>query len=1069
MGSIRILKASAGSGKTYRLAYEYVRNVITEPQRYRHILAVTFTNKATEEMKQRIISEIHILASGAASNYLSDICTDLELSADIIRERARIAQTYILHDYSHFAVLTIDKFFQRIIRSFIKELGIDLNFNLELQTDTLLSSATDALIEDISTDPTLREWIIAFIDEKIDQNRKWDVKKELMSLGGEIFKESYKSKETQSIDKKLLNAIVGQSNTEARAAKDKMQSTARQALKIISDSGLSTDDFLGGRNGFANYFNKIAAGEIVEYGKRVSDALNSDDKWCTKTSAAKALIINAIPSLRPLLEQLCALYDNNIRHINSASLLSENYRNFALLSDLSTKITELCAKSSIMPISETNHILRQLIAGNDTPFIFEKVGNNFSHFMIDEFQDTSAMQWDNFVPLLHNALSQSDENPVLLVGDVKQSIYRWRGGDWQILGGKVDKIFSNVAPEILGTNYRSMRNVVEFNNNIVQNIVNLDNEALNNQLDEAHAKNLIDRNCRAELTNMLSTAYENQSQKPRNSTQEGYINITFYGKSGDDERPIPPVIAHIEDLQRRGFSPSDIAILVRYNKQGIEIANMLLDHKSSNPSSPFSYDVVTAEALTIGASPVIGFIAACLHLSANGDDPIKKAIFNRWFDRAVYEPIDDRDIELLHSLCLLSPEEAFEQILIHFDLGNRTDDVAYIQAFHQQIINFCNTNIADIQLFLKWWEDKGRSQSVNIPKSNSAITIISIHKAKGLEYKAVIIPYCNWELPPKSGSIIWTDTQNAPYQPIAQLDRIPVGIKQTMGESYFAQDYYKELILSHIDNINTFYVATTRAREELHIMMPQAKKSSGKISSLIVESLNISGESSSIGEMSGTVKDDGISTVVEFGTPIIVASNLNSDNTSAASSNGEKTGGTTLPTNYTTRSLGAKVRLRQRLQRYFSEDEAPATLSPRNYGVLMHKLFEDARSTADITIAMQTLRQSGMVSNDESTLLQTMVDAAMQNTKIKDWFSDTWDSVRTENEIITPHDSSIKRPDRVMIKGKTAVVVDYKFGLNRTASHAKQIREYMELLSQMGYTDVSGYLWYVAMNDIEQI
>lgn len=1063
MGSIRILKASAGSGKTYRLAYEYVRNVIAEPALYSHILAVTFTNKATEEMKQRIISEMHLLAAGLASNYLSDICTDLELSADQVRERARRAQSYILHDYSHFSVLTIDKFFQRIIRAFIKELGIDLNFNLELQTDSLLSNATDALIEQISSDEALREWIIAFVDDKIGQNRNWDIRRELMSLGGEIFKESYKRVDNSAIDKQQLNRIVSQQNALSKSVKEQMCRVAEQSLDVIASAGLSADDFLGGKNGFANYFYKVASGDISAYSQRVTNALDSDDKWYTKTSPAKARIQAVIPQLRPLLEELCRLYDSNICQINSAALLSANYRNFALLGDLSTKIIELCAKANIMPISETNHILKQLISDNDTPFIFEKVGNNFSHFMIDEFQDTSVMQWDNFVPLLRNALSESEGSPVLLVGDVKQSIYRWRGGDWQILGGKAGRMFDNVEPEVLGTNFRSTRNIVEFNNNIIESIVKIDNNTLNERLASAQSEGLIDREWRNELHDMLQTAYCEHSQVPKKSEQQGYINITFYPKKDKINSGIPPVIEHIEDMQRRGYSPGDIAILVRYNADGAHIANMLLDHKSRNPESPYCYDVVTAEALTIGASPMVGFIVSCLHLSVNRGDLIRRAIFNRWLDRAHYQEIDDQDDEFLRQLSLLSPEEAFEQILIKFDLGNNPDGIAYIQALHQQIISFCNSNVADIQLFLKWWSDKGFKQSVNIPKSSSAITIISIHKAKGLEFKAVVIPYCNWTLSPKDGSIIWAE---AAAEPISELKHIPVGVNESMGSSLFAKEYYKELVLSHIDNINTFYVATTRACEELHIMMPRAKSSKGKISSLIVESLSVTGDRATLGELCGSAKDGaedsakdsgedgGDKLVIEFGTPM-VATQQHKESESIIT-----------PTTYPTRSPGVKVKLRQRIQRYLADGEVAPMLSPRNYGVLMHSLFEKARTVSDIEAAAIDLRKNGLISNSEAEELQRMIASALENPIINEWFTRQWDSIHTESEIIVPGRSSIRRPDRVMTRGNSAIIVDYKFGLNRRPAHTSQITEYATLLSQMGYSSVQGYIWYVSINDL---
>ena len=468
MGNIKILKASAGSGKTYQLAYAYIRNVIRDPGRYRHILAVTFTNKATEEMKQRIISEINRLACGAPDGYLPELVRDLELPPDTIRRRAREARTRILHDYSHFTIVTIDKFFQRIIRSFIKELGIDINFNLELQTDPLLDTAADRLIEAIATDDKLRKWIVRFAEEQIDRNGKWDVRSEIVALGRELFREQYKTLQSEPVTPEKLTAVVGEAIARSRAVKDEMRRTASEALAVIADAGLRPEDFAYGRQGCTGYLTRINNGEIVPYGKRVQDALGSDDKWVSAKSPHRAKILSLVPQLRGLFGRLCETFDRNFRFLNTTRLLQTNYRSFALLNNLNEKIAEVCAEQHLIPISETNSIINKLIAGNDTPFIYEKTGNTFSHFMIDEFQDTSSQQWQNFVPLLENAVAQQDEFPVLLVGDVKQSIYRWRGGDWQILGRKVREAFGQIAEQTLDTNYRSSGTIVAFNNNPAQ-------------------------------------------------------------------------------------------------------------------------------------------------------------------------------------------------------------------------------------------------------------------------------------------------------------------------------------------------------------------------------------------------------------------------------------------------------------------------------------------------------------------------------------------------------------------------------------------------------------------------
>ena len=474
----KILNASAGSGKTYQLAFQYVRDVIEEPELYRHILAVTFTNKATEEMKSRILKEIHNLAAGNDSSYLTQLSEELALDEQTIRKRAAEVRAKILHDYSRFTVLTIDTFFQRILRAFIKELGIDLNYNVEIETSSVLSKGADALIEQITVDRDLQRWLSEFVQERIDDGLKWDVRDGILSLAGEIFKEKNKSALTGARSREELGRIVARATHLAEASKKELRETARQALGIIGAAGLSLDDFPYKATGFAKWFYTAAEGSLEPYKTRVAEAADSDDKWGKKGSPSR----NLAPQLRPLLQRMRDIYDANLRHWNTCDLLRENYRSFALLADLYARVQQLCEEQNLMLLSETKYLLAEFIDHNDAPFIYEKVGNRFDRFMIDEFQDTSAKEWENFLPLLRNAMAQTDEQEtsVLLVGDIKQSIYRWRGGDWRILHEQARQALgpAETQVEVLRENWRSLPQIVEFNNRIIARIVETDGHIL---------------------------------------------------------------------------------------------------------------------------------------------------------------------------------------------------------------------------------------------------------------------------------------------------------------------------------------------------------------------------------------------------------------------------------------------------------------------------------------------------------------------------------------------------------------------------------------------------------------
>lgn len=1054
MGNISILKASAGSGKTYQLAYRYIRNIISDPDLYRRTLAVTFTNKATEEMKSRILSELNKLASGAGSPYLADLERDLAMPGDKIRERAAEGRTKILHDYGRFHVLTIDKFFQRIIRSFIKELGLDMSYTLELQTDSILESAADRLIESIRGDHKLREWIMLFVEDKISQNQKWDIRSELIELGAEIFREHFIFGNAPELSRNDIGRIVGREVARIGKIKEDMQKLAAEALAVISGASLDPADFAYGRNGVVSYFTKTAEGNIESYGKRVTDALGSDEKWYARTSPRRNEIAAIVPRLRELLIELCGAYDKNIVDINTAALVQENFRAYALLKELALKAREVCAEMNIVPISETNNIIHKLIDGNDVPFIYEKTGGMLTHYMIDEFQDTSRRQWENFVPLLDNALSQSAASPVLLVGDVKQSIYRWRGGDWQVLGKMVSERFDGTSIYDLDTNYRSAGTVVDFNNNLISRIVSLADRNISELTEEFRGKKYVDSRKLEHFDGILSGVYSGHSQNVSRSPGEGYVRITEIAKdTAEAEKPL--LIETIESLQRRGYAPGDIAVLVRYNRQGRETARELLDYKAANPDSPYCYDLVTQEALMLGSSNVVNFIMSVMYLAVSPDNSIQRAVFNRFLDREPDDKFTDDERSLFASLRLISIEEAFEKILSSYSLNERTNDIAYIQALHNHIHGFSAAKIADMPIVLKWWEESGRSLSVNIPSNRNAISILTIHKAKGLQYKAVIIPDCSWQLNPRPRSLFWASAGAGAMQ---ELGKVPLRWKNMIADSHFAGDYLEETVMSHIDNINTFYVAATRAEEELHIFIPAGQKPAVNIAGLISGAIEggISGDSSGndtrIGALAGRTASAGDNIIYEFGAPYIKEKQAHTKQNEPA-------------VYYSSRRVN-QIKFSTDSSRYFEEGDYEAILSPRNYGILMHRVFERINSAEDIETELGKMYSSAEISYEDMMTVAGMIRDSFEDPTIRSWFNPSWETVRNESGIIVPHGHGIKRPDRVIIKGNRAIVIDYKFGAVRKEYYKKQVRQYMDLLARMGYGHVTGYLWYISLREV---
>ena len=1044
----KILNASAGSGKTYQLAYKYVHDVIEEPELYRHILAVTFTNKATEEMKSRILKEIHRLAAGDESSYLRDLCDELSLDERTVRKRAASARAKILHDYSRFTVLTIDTFFQRILRAFIKELGIDLNYNVEIETASVLSKSADALIEQITTDGALQRWLTSFVQERIDEGLKWDVRDGILALAGEIFKEKNKSALNHAPSREELEGIVRRISAHAEASKQELRQTAAQAVGIISGAGLSVEDFPYKAAGFARWFYAVADGSTEGYGARVAAAAADEAKWGKAGSPSR----NLAPQLRPLLTRMCELHDAGHRIWNTCNLLRENFRSFALLADLYARVQQICEEQNLMLLSETKYLLSEFIDHNDAPFIYEKVGNRYDRFMIDEFQDTSVKEWENFLPLLQNAMAQSEKCSVLIVGDIKQSIYRWRGGDWRILHDRALQALgpNNTEVVVLKENWRSLPDIVKFNNGIIDEIVRNDNLALNTGLQAAAETGAISRAEADALRDTLANAYRQQAQTPRRKGQHpGYVSVeTFDGE--------PPVVERICQLLDRGFRPCDIMILVRGATDGARVAAELLDFKQHNTDPRYRFDVMTQEALVIGNAPISSFIAAALRLALNPGESLSRALFNHYLGRAFDAPLSDREADFFRSIRLLSPEEAFERIVMEFDLQHESRQTAYLQAIHEQIIAFCSTKIADIALFLRWWDETGSGRSLSVDESLSTIEITTIHKAKGLEKPAIVIPYCSWALDPKSSgsiqNIVWARACEGEAEAVGQF---PVRYRKAMADSEFSAEYYREQVYSHVDNINLLYVALTRAAESLHVFIPQ--RNTRTVGALLLGAFHTEGEVVRAGELEGRYTTDERGEHFTFGRfegpePVKAPGNASRHLVLEA-----------YPT------AQADLRLRLPSQRYFEEEDT-AEISPRDFGILMHKAFEQADDEHEIYRAVDRMVCDATLSEEEARQLRERIARALELPEVREWFGGGWTRVRNEQEIIIPGSASTRRPDRVMVApdGRT-VVVDYKFGELDAERYRRQIREYLRLLRDMGQQPVEGYLWYVRLGKVEKV
>lgn len=1044
----RILSASAGSGKTYRLAYKYILDTLRyyeeKPYLYRAILAVTFTNKATEEMKSRILNRYAELATDPSkSEYIGDLRRDLPLSDEEYASRAKSILKRILHDYSHFTVLTIDKFFQRIMRAFVKELGVDVNYNLQIKSDDVVSQSADALIESIRSDEELQQWVVEYARETIEEDRKWnEIRENILSIGNQAIGDKSRDALQSTTTKKQLKEVTFATRQRINEAVDKMAELGDKALKIIKDAGVDLDNFNGRASGFISTFTKAKNKCLNSIGNTAYSVLSGKKNWYSKDIAKTpiaSLIDSITPSLSELLNEICNIFDSTLKLRTMEGILWSKFRSFALLKDIYAKIQEVCQTENMMLLSETKNLLTELIKDNDTPFIYEKTGNRFERYMIDEFQDTSHREWSNFIPLLLNAMAMAEDEAIFIVGDVKQAIYRWRGGDWRILHSGVQEALgkANTHTEQMEDNWRSREAVVEFNNNTIKEIVAKLNSSLNAELLTALEEKVIKETTYNTLYDTIYNAYSSCKQVARkiDATKQGYVRVESY-------EDVPDIISYIEDAIARGYDYSDIMILHRKGKEITRTAELLLEYKRQSGKE---FNIKTKESLVVGRADIAKFIIALLRLTQDSSDRLSIAIVNQYLRRSYHDRLSEEELTRLSHLSQLSVEQAFEHIVKAYSLHERGDEIAYLQALHNIIITFSTAKSADIALFLKDWDATLHSNSLVVEDNKNTIELTTIHTAKGLERKIIIIPYCHWTFTfERTDVTIWSklDPKSTPKE-YAALDYFPVPFSPMITNTIFSDTYYTERVYSYVDSLNILYVALTRAVDELYICIKER---------------NLKGENVGA-KLWATLDCDGDATYYEAGARTPKQLKEKKDEKPKVEN--------IILDNYPT--TDEMVAMRLPLQRYFeqSEDEH----SPRRIGILMHNILSSAQSLSDVEEAIDDAHRAGRIDAVQRDELRAIVEKELRRDEAQEWFNGDWERVYNECDIIHDKGSVVgqSRPDRVMVKGQRAVIVDYKFGAEKLKIYRQKMEYYKELISRMGYTDVEGYLWYLTRSEIEKV
>lgn len=1070
-----VYKASAGSGKTFTLAVEYIKHLILNPRAYRQILAVTFTNKATAEMKERILQQLYgIWVNDPASEpYLNRIREDLQrknLSDPDIRRAAGTALQYMLHDYSRFRVETIDSFFQSVMRNLARELDLSPNLNIELNNAEVLSDAVDSLIEKLTPSSPVLAWLLDYINERIADDKRWNVSNEIKRFGWNIFDEGYiergeglrqQLKHPDTI--KLYRSLLREMETEAL---EQMKGFYDQFIGELEAHALTAEDLKGGARGIGSYFRKLRDGRLSDkdvLNATLKNSLDDAKNWATKTSTRKNDIIHlAETSLLPLLQDAETFRPRNNKQVNSCRLSLQHLNKLQLLAHIDEEVRELNREHNRFLLSDTNALLHNLVRDGDSSFVFEKIGANIRNVMIDEFQDTSRMQWDNFKILLLEGLSQGADS--LIVGDVKQSIYRWRNGDWRILNGLGNSANSQlnnfpVRVETLKTNRRSETNIIRFNNFLFAAAVEY--------LNMLHLKDL-QEDCQP-----LQRAYADVAQESPRTEAKGYVKVDFLEPDEEHDYVELMLIALGEEVKRlleADVKLSDITILVRKNKNIPPIA----DYFDKTMHLP----IVSDEAFRLDASLALCMLIDALRYLSNPENKVARASLitnyklqiNKeenenanpdWDDLLTAKPQDalpEKFVSGMETLRLMPLYELLEELFSLFGMNRIEKQDAYLFSFFDAVTEYLQNNSSDLDTFIRFWDETLCNKTIPSGEMDG-IRILSIHKSKGLEFHTVLIPFCDWKLENETNNqLIWCSPTERPF---SSLDIVPVNYSSTMAESVYRQDYQDERLQLWVDNLNLLYVAFTRAGKNLILWSKKGQK--GTMSELLTNALpQVAAKEGkeSWDEEEPYESGELCPSVVE---PATRDSSLN-----RLAQKPDK-----LPVHMESMRHDIEFRQSNRSADFIQGvDEEESDSRFINRGRLLHTLFSAIETKEDIDNAITQLIFEGIISKPETEEeIRELTHRAFSLPQVQDWYSGTW-QLFNECDIIWQENGELhtRRPDRVMMRGDEIVIVDFKFG-KQNKKYNKQVKGYMQLLVRMGYPreNIKGYLWYVEEDLIENV
>lgn len=1118
--ALTVYKASAGSGKTFTLAAEFIKLIINDPRDFNKILAVTFTNKATEEMKHRIVSQLYGLANNLSdsNDYMEKISNELGITPEVISQKASEALFLLLHNYNQFRVQTIDAFFQSILRNMAKELGLGNNMRIGLNDKQIISEAVDNLFDTLDKDKELMTWIMNYIQEKMEAKNSWDITNDVKRFGINISKEFFKSHEhlLQTIDSQPEFYVTYKATLkkEEQIIKKKYEKYADTFFEALEKAGLTINDLSNKSRGVAGYFIKLKRGEISNdiFNATAEKALNDENKWGVKANNATIAPL-AKSIFMPLMMAIEKDRSKDAVTMNSIKLTLSNLNKMRLLSSIRMEVDRLNRENSRFLLSNTQVMLNQMInnGNSEAPFIFEKIGAYISHIMIDEFQDTSTTQWKNFQVLLDECISASGNNTKgminnLIVGDVKQSIYRFRSGDWRLLNGISSDYPGTVNIENLETNWRSERNIIKFNNAFFKRAAEIVADSIMPEKESEKQEAIKKNDLSKEIIPILDTyaqelrnAYKDVGQevpKKKEEKPRGLVKMEFLpceDSTAFVEESAEKTLNYVKSLIQQGAGQSDICIIVRENKEATTIANYFAKHEPN-------LKIVSEQAFTLEASPLVQMLVNAMKFLSNNKDIEAKVVLLKLYTRYIkhmdtddgtlltddnafnlYMPEEICSEASMESMLSMSLYELTEHLFRIFSLNEFKGQETYACAFFDGLKKYLDDNGAIIEDFLAYWDEELCHKAIAVDGVDS-IRIITIHKSKGLQFKHVVMPFCNWRIGPMPNRppTIWCEIEQDTHKEIGKLPFIPIDYtsKKCTKDSIFEKFGTDEWMQDLVDNLNLLYVAFTRAERSLYVISDQSNSEASRTSLLLstIETMdkceleNIKIEGLDDGNKEDAAKAEKALVTLTYGTHYIKDDDTKADK-------GNKEDAINIfevkpePLNVDVNSFDSEsiVFRQSNKSREFANDAKDETDANRftTMGNIMHMLFSKIRTIDDIEKTLRQFEFDGIIYDEDVTpeMLRNELMQKFNNPTVSHWFSKHW-TVFNECNIVKIENNVIKqeRPDRVITDGKETIVIDYKFG-QRNESYKKQVQRYMELMKKMNYANVKGYIWYVSEDD----